>query len=85
MKNKIMEKNTSILLGSHFDNFINNEIASGRYNSASEVIRTALSLLETEEEKIKQLRKELEIGENSEMISDFDPKKHLESLHEKYL
>ena len=52
-----MEKNTSILLGSHFDNFINREIASGRYNSASEVIRSALRLLETEEEKIKLLRK----------------------------
>ena len=46
-----MAKNTSILLGNHFENFINEEIASGRFSSASEVIRTALRLLELEEEK----------------------------------
>lgn len=80
-----MAKNTSILLGDHFDNFINEEINSGRYNSVSEVIRTALRLLETEEQKIKHLRKELEIGENSKMIHDFDPTEHLKSLHKKHL
>lgn len=80
-----MAKNTSILLGDHFDNFISKEITSGRYSSVSEVIRSALRLLEQEEDKIKHIRKELEIGENSKMIHDFDPKKHLESLHKKHL
>ena len=80
-----MAKNTSILLGNHFENFINEEIASGRFSSASEVIRTALRLLELEEEKIKQLRREIEIGEKSGMVSNFDPEAHLASLHEKYL
>ncbi len=42
-----MEKNTSILLGDHFENFVNGVISSGRYNTVSEVIRTALRLLET--------------------------------------
>ena len=80
-----MAKNTSILLGDHFDNFINQEIMSGRYSSASEVIRSALRLLEKEEDKIKQIRKELEIGENSKMIHDFNPTEHLKSLHKKHL
>ncbi len=80
-----MAKNTSILLGDHFDNFISEEITSGRYSSVSEVIRSALRLLEQEEDKIKQLRKELEIGENSKMIHDFDAKEHLKSLHKKHL
>ncbi|MFP9115273.1 type II toxin-antitoxin system ParD family antitoxin [Flavobacterium sp. RHBU_3] len=79
-----MAKNTSILLGPHFDNFISSEIASGRYKSASEVIRTALRLLENEEDKIKKLRAELEEGENSGFIENFDPKAHLESLHKKH-
>ncbi len=69
----------------HFENFINEEIASGRFSSASEVIRTALRLLELEEEKIKQLRREIEIGEKSGMVSNFDPEAHLASLHKKYL
>ena len=38
-----MEKNTSIVLGDHFKNFIQNEITTGRYNSSSEVIRTVLN------------------------------------------
>jgi antitoxin ParD1/3/4 len=80
-----MAKNTSILLGSYFEEFINTEIASGRYNSTSEVIRTALRLLELEEQKVKQLRKELELGEKSVIIKNFDSKKHLQNLHDKHL
>ena len=55
-----MARNTSILLGDHFEEFISVEVSSGRYNSASEVIRTALRLLETEEEKKKHLNKAIE-------------------------
>lgn len=80
-----MAKNTSILLGGHFEDFISSEVASGRYNSASEVVRSALRLLEIEEQKIKQLRYELELGEQSGMVSDFDPKKNLEDLKKKYI
>lgn len=80
---KDMAKNTSILLGGHFEEFISSEVASGRYNSASEVVRSALRLLELEEEKIMQLRHELELGEQSGFVSDFNPKKFLAKLHKK--
>lgn len=80
-----MGKNTSISLGDHFESFIQNEVATGRYGSASEVVRTALRLLEAEEEKTKALRLALEEGENSPIVEDFDPAAHLESLHKKYL
>lgn len=72
-----MGKNTSISLGGHFEEFIRNEIATGRYNSASEVIRTALRMLELEEQKTKELRRILEEGENSQMLDAFDPDMHL--------
>ena len=80
-----MGKNTSISLGDHFESFIQNEISTGRYSSASEVVRTALRLLETEEKKIKALRLALEEGENSQLVEDFDPNAHLEALHLKHL
>ncbi|MBU3660823.1 MAG: type II toxin-antitoxin system ParD family antitoxin [Flavobacteriales bacterium] len=80
-----MSKNTSVLLGDHFNNFINNEVASGRYSSASDVVRSALRLLEIEENKIKWLKNELEIGEKSGFVENYDPKKHLEDIRKKYL
>ena len=80
-----MARNTSILLGSHFDEFISNEVSSGRYNSASEVIRTALRLLQTEEQKTKALTKALIQGEKSGYEKKFSPTTHLKKLHSKFI
>ncbi|EIA1590351.1 type II toxin-antitoxin system ParD family antitoxin [Vibrio parahaemolyticus] len=66
-----MAKNTSITLGDHFDGFITNQIQSGRYGSASEVIRSALRLLETQETKMNTLRQLLVEGEESG-VADYD-------------
>lgn len=78
-----MARNTSILLGEYFEDFISKEVSSGRYSSASEVVRTALRLLETEETKKKQLNKALAAGEKSGFHKSFDPKAHLIKLHAK--
>lgn len=80
-----MGRNTSISLGTHFESFINSSVTSGKYSSASEVVRSALRLLETEESKLIELRKALVEGENSSMIENFDAKNHLEELHRKHL
>jgi antitoxin ParD1/3/4 len=80
-----MGKNTSISLGAHFEDFINTSIASGKYNSASDVIRSALRLLEAEEKKINELRNALIEGESSPMVENFDAEKHLAELHQKHL
>ena len=80
-----MSKNTSILLGKHFEKFISSEVSSGRYGSASEVIRTALRMLETEEQKKKALIKALVKGEKSGRVENFDPVAHLAKLHKKHL
>ncbi|MBP8850509.1 MAG: type II toxin-antitoxin system ParD family antitoxin [Breznakibacter sp.] len=80
-----MGKNTSISLGSHFEEFIHSEVSSGRYSSASEVIRSALRLLESEEKKMNDLRNALIEGENSKMVDNFNPQNHLADLHKKYL
>lgn len=79
-----MAKNTSILLGNHFDKFISNEIASGKYNSASEVIRTALRLLEHEEQKRKALENALIEGEESGWVENFDADANLKQLKKRF-
>lgn len=80
-----MAKNTSILLGDYFDKFINSQVNSGRYSSASEVIRAALRMFEKEENKKKELIKALKIGEKSGFNEDFDKSEFMKSLHTKYL
>ena len=80
-----MGKNTSISLGDHFENFIREEVKSGRYGSVSEVIRSALRLLESEEKKERELIKALEIGEQSGFVENFDPEQNLAKLHRQHL
>ena len=60
-----MAKNTSISLGKHFDEFIAEQLKSGRYGSASEVVRAGLRVLEEAETKREHLRKLLIEGERS--------------------
>ena len=79
-----MAKNTSITLGDHFETIIENSIASGRYASASEVIRAGLRKIDEEEQKITALRNAIEAGENSGYITDFDSDKFLERMHAKH-
>lgn len=79
-----MGKNTSVALGDHFEDFISATVKTGRYNSASEVIRAALRLLEEQEEKKKVLTKSLIEGEESGLVDNFDPQLLLEELHAKH-
>jgi antitoxin ParD1/3/4 len=79
-----MAKNTSVLLGEYFENLIQKQVESGRYSSASEVIRTALRLFEKQEEQRKALLKELKKGEKSGIVKNFDRHKFLKSLHDKH-
>lgn len=46
----------SYSLGEHFENFVKAQVASGRYNNESEVIRDALRQAELREAKLSVLR-----------------------------
>lgn len=67
-----MGKNTSFSLDEHYSAFIDGEIAAGRYRSASDVIRSALRLLEDRETQLRALRDALEAGERSGSSTPFD-------------
>lgn len=54
---------TSLSLGEHWEVFIRNEVESGRYGSASEVVRDALRHLEEQKSKLDALRLALIEGE----------------------
>jgi antitoxin ParD1/3/4 len=60
-----MSKNTSVRLREDFEQIIEISIESGRYASASEVIREGLRLADEREQKIIILREAIEAGERS--------------------
>ncbi len=73
-------KNTSVVLGERYDKFIAQLLESGRYASASEVLREGLRLVEEREQKFEALNAALEKGENSEVVWDFDPGAFIERM-----
>ena len=75
-----MGRNTSISLGNHFESFIETTVSKGRFSNASEVVRAGLRLLEEEENRIIVLRNAIHEGIQSGRATDFDPKKHLDTL-----
>ena len=54
----------SFALGGHFESFIEEQVRSGRYNNASEVVRDGLRMLEDRENlrhlKIAEIRQSIE-------------------------
>ena len=67
-----MKRNTSVSLGDHFSEFVDESIRSGRYASASDVVRAGLRLLEERETRLEQVRAALIEGEASGAPRDFD-------------
>ncbi len=80
-----MAKNTSILLGDYFDKFISKQIKTGKFSSASEVVRAALRVLEQEENKKNLLVAELIKAEKSALINNFDKNSFVSDLHNKHV
>ena len=67
---------TSLSLGPHWEGFIQSELRSGRYASASEVVRAALRELEDKSRNLETLRAHLAEGAGQaargDFVEDFD-------------
>lgn len=73
-------KNTSISLGHYFDEFVSSQVAAGRFQNVSEVIRAGLRLLENEENKVIALKSAIQQGLNSPSVENFDFDEYLANL-----
>ena len=80
-----MSRNTSVILGTHFDEFIKSEIDSGRYKSVSEVIRNGLRVLEEDKHKILLINEALVVGEQSGTPQKFDNDKFKREMKKKLM
>lgn len=67
-----MSRNTSITLGKPYLDFIDRQIAKGRFATASEAVRAGLRLLEEQEIAMEKLRAAIDEGDASPDVVDFD-------------
>ena len=67
-----MAKNTSFVLGDHFDALVTALVEAGRYKNATDVIRSGLRLLEERETRLEVLRQALVAGEESGVAGPLD-------------
>ncbi|AJY16636.1 type II toxin-antitoxin system ParD family antitoxin [Burkholderia multivorans] len=79
-----MARNTSISLGDHLTEFVDMQVASGRYGSASDVVRAGLRLLETQETELRALQEALKAGEASGTPAPFDSQAFLARMRAKH-
>jgi len=80
-----MPRNTSISLGDHFAEFIDAQVQTGRYGSASDVVRAGLRLLEEHEARVRALQSALIAGEESGPPAPFDNKAFLKGMRAKHV
>ena len=74
---------TSLSLGPHWEQFIREQVATGRYGSASEVVRAGLRELEERHRKLDALRAHLGEGlaqaDRGEFVEPFDIEEVIEA------
>ena len=75
-----MPRTMTVVVGPHYENFIQATISSGRYNNASEVMRAALRRLEDEETRLQALRAAIDEGDSSADVENFDRDSFLAEL-----
>lgn len=79
--------NTSLSLGPHWEDFIRTEVQSGRFSSASEVVRAALRELEDKGKRLEALRAHLAQGAEQaargEFIEEFDIEKIIQQAKDR--
>jgi antitoxin ParD1/3/4 len=75
---------TSYSIGKHFEGFIQGLLESGRYSTASEVMRDGLRMIEEREQrrnaKLEALRAEIQKGFDSGPAEEVDPGEWIKSI-----
>lgn len=78
-----MARTVTVTLGQHYEEFIHSNIAGGRYNNVSEVVRAGLRRLEEDEIRLSALRSAIDEGDASPDVVDFDRNTFLKELIDK--
>ena len=79
-KVEIMARTVTVSLGKHYEDFIQSNIKSGRYNNTSEVIRAALRKMEEDEAKIAAFCNAIDEGDASPDVIDFNAEDFIKEI-----
>ena len=75
-----MASTSKVILDEHSSDFVARQVASGKYQATSDVVRKGLELLEDEEAKLQALRAALIEGEQSGPGEIWDYEKFLAEM-----
>lgn len=76
-----MHRVAAITLDDHCLDFVESQVASGRFSSQTDVVRAGLRLLEDQERKTRALRDALIEGEDSGPAEPFDREAFFARMH----
>jgi len=75
----------NVSLTPELEKFVDDTVATGRFSSASEVVRAALRSLEQEQQWIAYARKKIEIGLQQAQEGKFVSQEEVEKLLSKHI
>lgn len=77
---------SGFVLGSHYEAYVQQQVASGRYSDADDVLRAALRLLESEEElrSVRLAELQLAVRQGAESGAETPADVVLDRLEKKY-
>ena len=79
-----MARTVTVTLGHHYEEFIKTNIAGGRYNNVSEMVRAGLRRLEEDEARVAAFCAAVDEGDASPDVLDFDEEVFIQELKESW-
>ena len=79
-----MARTVTVTLGHHYEEFVKTNIAGGRYNNVSEMVRAGLRRLEEDEARVNALCAAVDEGDASPDVLDFDEEVFIQELKESW-
>ncbi len=79
-----MARTVTVTLGHHYEEFVKTNIAGGRYNNVSEMVRAGLRRLEEDEARVAAFCAAVDEGDASPDVLDFDEEVFIQELKESW-
>lgn len=79
-----MARTVTVTLGHHYEEFVKTNIAGGRYNNVSEMVRAGLRRLEDDEARVNAFCAAVDEGDASPDVLDFDEEVFIQELKESW-